>query len=130
VVEAAVVEATVVETALVEAGLVEIGLVEVRLAEAGLVEAAATGAAEVATATTVLRLAGPGRHEDCCPGKEQQAAEQECFPKHGVPPLLMLGVRDHIATGMPGDRPLCEWHPDSIKVRSFRRLARDAIRTA
>ena len=32
-------------------------------------------AAAVATATMVLRLAGTGRHEDCRPGKEQQAAE-------------------------------------------------------
>src|SRR5260370_1116119 len=64
-----------------------------------MVEAAGEGAAKVTTATTVLRLAGTGRHEDCCPGKEQQAAEQECFPKHGVPPLLMLVVSDYIAIG-------------------------------
>jgi hypothetical protein len=38
-------------------------------------EAASVEAAAVATATTVLRLAGTGRHEDCRPGKEQQAAE-------------------------------------------------------
>jgi hypothetical protein len=49
-------------------------------------------AAAVATATMVLRLSETGRHEDCRPGKEQQAAEQECFPKHGLPPLLMRGL--------------------------------------
>jgi hypothetical protein len=36
----------------------------------------------MAAATMVLRLAGTGRHEDCRPGKEQQAGERECFPKH------------------------------------------------
>jgi hypothetical protein len=61
-------------------------------------------AAAVATATMMLRLAGTGRHEDHRPGKEQQAAEQDCFPKHVMPPLPMLGVSGYITTVMPAHR--------------------------
>jgi hypothetical protein len=73
-------------------------VVEAAVVEAALVETTTMEAATMEAAATVLRLAGAGRHEDCRPGKEQQAAEQECFPKHGVPPLLMLGVGGYIGT--------------------------------
>jgi hypothetical protein len=60
----------------VEAAVVE-AMVEAAVVEAAVAEAA------VEAATMVLRQAGTGRNEDCRPGKEQQAAERECFPKHG-----------------------------------------------
>ena len=66
----------------------------------------------VATTTVVLCLGGTGGHEDCRPGKEQQAAERECFAKHGVPPLLMLGMSGYIVTLVPDDRTV----PSTWKV--------------
>jgi hypothetical protein len=81
-VEAAVVEAAVVEAAMVETAVIEVAVVETAVVEAAVAEAAVVEAAAVAATNVVLRLAGTGRHEDCCPRKEQQAAEQEWFPKH------------------------------------------------
>jgi hypothetical protein len=70
--------------------------------EAAVVRTAAVvKTAAVATATMVLRLARTGRHEHCRPGKEQHATVQEYFPKHGLPPLLMPGVSDYLATVIP-----------------------------
>jgi hypothetical protein len=46
------------------------------------VEAAMAEAAVVEGATMVLCLAGPGRHENGRPRKEQGPAERDCFPKH------------------------------------------------
>jgi hypothetical protein len=84
VMEAATVETPVVEAAAVmEAATVEAAAVRAAAVEAAAVEPAAMTTAAMATATAVLRLAGTGRHEDCRYGKEQPAAEHECFPKHG-----------------------------------------------
>jgi hypothetical protein len=84
VMEAATVEAPVVEAAAVmEAAAVEAAAVATAAVEAAAVEPAAMATAAMTTAPVVLRLAETGRHKDCRCGKEQPAAEQECFPKHG-----------------------------------------------
>jgi hypothetical protein len=89
VMEAATVEtpmveaAAVMEAATMEAATMEAATVGATAVEAATMEAAAVTTATVATATMVLRLARTGRHEDRGRGKEQPAAEQECFPKHG-----------------------------------------------
>jgi imidazoleglycerol phosphate synthase glutamine amidotransferase subunit HisH len=79
VVKAAMVEAAMVEAAVVEAAMVEAAVVTAAVVEAAVVTAAVVEAAVVAAAATVLRLPGTGRHEDCCSGKEQQAAVYEVW---------------------------------------------------
>src|SRR5437870_8726468 len=103
---------------------------EAAVVEAAAVEATAVEAAAVATATMVLRLAGTGRHEDCRPGKEQQAAEQECFPKHGCASSVEWSCVTSNLNGPTCSQEglSCVWPLDSRRRSIARRVPQDGGR--